>query len=107
MITRLSFVGLVVALTIGVSIAGTRVDPGHALIGHWASAHEELMFFASGEFTFQEHGRAGQWKLEGRRLTFGVPRRDTRVAEVLQLTRSRLVWLIAGRKQIYQRVQHG
>jgi hypothetical protein len=77
----------------------------HSLAGHWASAHEELMFFATGEFAFQEHGPTGKWTLDGKHLAFGTPRR-TRHADVIQLTRGRLVLQSSGKKQIYHRVEH-
>jgi hypothetical protein len=78
----------------------------HPLVGHWASAHEELMFFASGEFAFQEHGPTGKWTLEGKHLTFG-DLHGTRRAEVVQVTRGRLVLESGGKRVIYHRVEPG
>jgi hypothetical protein len=78
----------------------------HSLVGQWASADEELMFFARGEFTFQEHGPVGKWTLDGKHLTFGIPAHGTRRAEVVHLTRDRLVLQSSGKRHVYHRVEH-
>ena len=98
-------IGLLFPL-IALAFAATSGAAEHPLVGHWASPDEELMFFASGEFAFQEHGLSGKWTLKGRHLRFGIPTHRTRDAEVIQITPTRLVLQSSGKKQIYHRVKH-
>ena len=103
------YIALMTAVLCTATIAEGRTPaPEQLLVGRWVSPQESLVFFASGEFTFDsEHGPTGSWSLRGRHLAFGIPRRSVRrQASIVQLTRDRLILLTDGKKHFYRRVDH-
>jgi hypothetical protein len=92
-------------IAVGAGTAVATRSSAHPLVGRWVSSGETLTFFASHEFAFgDQHGPTGRWTLQGSHLAFAIPRIGVaREAEVVRLSRDRLVLLERGKNHTYRR----